>query len=94
MQFPAIYGLGLLLAVAGNRSPILAQGPGRISPPFLAGICQWCWWVVPRQSWLRALGAVPRQSWPGSLLEAVGGSSPILAGGPGCSSSPFLAVVC
>ena len=33
---------GLLLVVAGGPSPILAEGPGRNSPPLLAGVCEWC----------------------------------------------------
>ena len=74
-------------------SPILAEGPNCSSPPFLAGVCRWCWWVVPHQSWLRALGAVPRHSWLGCAAGVVGGPSPILAEGPGCGSPPFLARV-
>ena len=63
VQFPAILGWGLLLVLVGGPSPILVEGPGRSSPSFLAGVCCWCWWVVPRQSWRRALGAVPRHYW-------------------------------
>ena len=37
MQSPAIPGWGLLFAFVGGPSPILAEGPGRGSPPFMAG---------------------------------------------------------
>ena len=44
--------------------------------PLSAGACCWClcwcgWcvlWVVPRNSWLRVLGAVPRHCWLGSAV--------------------------
>ena len=71
MQFLIISGWGLLLLVAvGGPSPFLAEGPGGISPPFLARVHWWWWWVVPRQSLVGALGAVPRDS---SLRSAFGG---------------------
>ena len=62
--------------VVGGPSPILAEGPGRISLPFLAEVCCCWWWVVPRQSWLRFLGAALRQFWLGS---AAGGGGRSLA---------------
>ena len=66
MQFLTIPGWALLVMVAGGPSRTLTEGPGRSSPPFLAGVC-WCWWrVVPGQSWRKAVGAVPRHSWLGS----------------------------
>ena len=67
VQCPAIPSWGLLLAVAGGPSPILAEGAGPGSAPFLAGICCRWWRVVPPQSWLRALGIGPRHSWLGAL---------------------------
>ena len=38
-SFPAIPGWGLLPAPARGPLPILAEGPGRSSPPFLSGVC-------------------------------------------------------
>ena len=91
MQFPAIPGSGLVLALVGGPSPILAEGLGRSSPPFLARVCCLLWWVVPRQSWRRAL-RVLFPGW-GLLLALVGSPSPVLAEGPGRGSPPFLAGV-
>ena len=70
MQFPAIPGWGLLPVFVGGLSAILAEVPAGSSPPFLAGVCS-CWVKVvgPRQTWLRALGAVPRHSWLGSAAS-------------------------
>ena len=70
MQFPAIPDWGLLLVVVGGPSQILAEGHVCGSPPLLPGVRWFWWWVVPCQSWLRALGAVPRHSW---LRSAAGG---------------------
>ena len=51
----------------GVSSPLLAEGPGCGPLPLLAGGFRWCWWwVAPRHSRLRVLGAVPRHSWVGS----------------------------
>ena len=66
MYIPAIHGLGPLVVVVGGPPPILAEGPGCSSPPFLAGVCCQCSWVVHPPFRLRALGAVPRHSWLGS----------------------------
>ena len=84
MQFPATPGWGPL--VVGGPPPILAQGRRRCSPPFLAGVCCLCSWVVgglsptlaegrlwaPRHSWLRAPGAVLRHSWLGPAHGGAG----------------------
>ena len=80
MRFHSTPGWGPLLVVVGGRSPILAEGRGCGSPPLLAGV-RWLWWlVVPRQSWLRAPGAVLRHSW---LVSTCGGG--VAAGvGLGC----------
>ena len=72
MQFPATPGWGLLPVFVGGPGPILAEGPGRSSPPFLAGVCCWWWWVVPRQSLLRAPGAGPHYSWLASATSGGG----------------------
>ena len=45
------------------------------------GQVRWCWWwVAPRQSWLRVLGAVPGHSWLGTVSVSVelGGGFPVL----------------
>ena len=102
-QFPAICGWVLLLGLVGRPSRILVQGSGRSSPAFPAAVCRrdrWVvpcrswgrvcaqrWLVVPRQSWWTVVGAVPRHAW-------FGGTSPLLAEGPGCSSPGFLSGVC
>ena len=90
MQFGAIPGCGLLLLLVGGSSPISAEGSGCASPPFLAVFsCSW-WWVVPRQSWLRALVAVPLHSWQG--FSADGGGCFCWCGVGGCALCVF--VVC
>ena len=66
VRFPATPGWGPLVVVMGGPSPLLAEGPGCGSPPLLAGVRWLWWWVVPRHSWLRVLGAVCRHSWLGS----------------------------
>ena len=55
--------------------------------------CGWCvLWLVPRHSWRSFLSAIRRHSWLG--FAACGWcSSPLLAEGPGCGSSPILAGV-
>ena len=78
VQFPATPALGLLLVVVGGLSPFLDEGPGCSSPPILAGACCRRWWVVPRRSWLRALGVVPCHSW----LESVAGGGGWSAANP------------
>ena len=39
MHFPPIPGWDPPLVVVGGPLPILAEGPGCSSPPYLAGIC-------------------------------------------------------
>ena len=68
---PASPSWGLQLVLAG-LSPVLAKGPRCSSLPSLARVCCWCLWVVPRQSWLRVLDAVPHHSCLGSAA-CVGG---------------------
>ena len=70
--------LGFAAGGGGRPSPLLAEGPGRGSPPLLAGVRwrRWCvvglWlvcgvvWLVPCHSWRRFLCATPRRhSWLG-----------------------------
>ena len=60
------------LCVLGGPSPVLAEGPRCGSPPLLADVLWFWWWVVPRKSLLRVLVAIPRHPWLGS--PAVGGA--------------------
>ena len=67
MRFPADPGWGRLVAVVCGRLPLLAAGPGRGSPPLLAGGSAgggvgW----APATPWLRVSGAAPRHFWLGS----------------------------
>ena len=67
MRFPATLGWGPLAAVVCGGLPLLAAGPGRGSPPLLAGgSAGGGFWVGPCHSWLRVSGAAPRHSWLGS----------------------------
>ena len=50
-------------------------------------------WLVSRHSLQRFLGAIPRHSWLGFAAGGGGCSSPVLAEGPACGSSPLLAGV-
>ena len=43
LWFPATPGWGPLVVVVDGPSPLLAEGPGGSSPPFLAGACLWRW---------------------------------------------------
>ena len=70
VRFPAIPCWGPLVLVVGGPSPILAEGPGCGSPRFLARV-RW-YWMVPRQSSLRVLVAVPRHSWLASASRGGG----------------------
>ena len=70
-------------------SPILAEGPGHSFLPFLTVACCWWWWEVPRQSCLRALGAVPCRSWLGPV---VGGGRWSLSNRGGGSRLQFPAI--
>ena len=131
---PAIPGWGLVVALVGGPSPILAEGPAGVVSrlgsavgvggqslaslgggpwarfpaipgwgPLVTGgwslanpgggswvlfsaipgwVCCWRWWVVPRQSWRRALGAVPRHPWLGSGVGVGGWSLANPGGGP------------
>ena len=97
-RLPATPGWGPLAVVLCGPLPFLAAGPGRGSPPLLAGV-RWRWWCgvwslatpgcgslyrFPRHSWLRVPGAVLCHSWLGGpLVSVVGGPSPLLAEGPG-----------
>ena len=60
--------------------PLLAQGFGCGAPPLLGGVRRRVRWLVPRHSWLRAVGVVPRHSWLGST--GCGGGGPLAT--PGC----------
>ena len=82
--------LGLAAGGGGRSSPLLAEGPGRGSPPLLAGV-RWrrcVLWSVPRHSWRRFLRATPRHSWLG--FGAGGGVWSPASPGWG----PLVAVVC
>ena len=83
MRFPATSGWGPLVLLVGGPSPNLAEGPGGGSPPVLAGVRWFWWWVVPHESWVRALGAVPRHAWLGSARC-----------GGGCGASVCSACAC
>ena len=77
---------GWSLATPGGGSCVLLPAtPGWVSLPVVVG--------VPRHSWLRVPGAVPRHSLLGFAVGGGGCSSPFLAEGPGCGSSPLLAGV-
>ena len=45
---------------------------GCSSPPFLAGVCCWLRWLVPRHFWLRAFAVFPRHCLPGSTASGGG----------------------
>ena len=90
VRFPATPGWGPLVVVVGGPSPLLAEGPGRGAPPLLAWVRWLWWWVVPRHSRRRVLGAVPLHSWLGSAGCGGGGPSPLLALGPGRGPPPLL----
>ena len=82
--------LGFAAGGGGRSSPLLAEGPGRGSPPLLAGV-RWrrcVAWSVPRHSWRRFLRATPRHSWLG--FGASGGVWSPASPGWG----PLAAVVC
>ena len=72
----SVVGLSPLLAWVrwwcwgGGSSPLLDEVLMWASPPPLAGARCRRRRVVPRQSWLRVLGAAPRHSW----LESAGGA--------------------
>ena len=66
--------------VAVGPLPLLADGFGCGAPPVLAGFRRRVWWLVPRDSWPRAVGVVPRHSWLGSA--GCGGGGPLAI--PGC----------
>ena len=82
--------LGFAAGGGGRSSPLLAEGPGRGSPPLLAGV-RWrrcVAWSVPGHSWRRFLRATPRHSWLG--IGAGGGVWSPASPGWG----PLVAVVC
>ena len=54
--------LWLVCAVDGP-STLLAAGSLCGAPPLLAEVRRRPWWVVPRDLWPRAVGAVLRHSW-------------------------------
>ena len=86
--------VGFAAGGGGRSSPLLAEGPGRGSPPTWLGSaggggvwwgCGWCVvWLVPRHSWGRFLCAVPRHSWLG----------PAGGGGAWCVVCGVWCVVC
>ena len=92
--------LGLAAGGGGRSSPLLAEGPGRGSPPILAGV-RWRRWCVVGL-WL-VCGGVVAGVWCGwSLATPGGGSCVLLPATPGwvslpvvvCGSPPLLAGVC
>ena len=48
--------LGFAARGGGRSSPLLAEGPGRGSPPLLAGVRGQWWCAAPRHSWLGPAG--------------------------------------
>ena len=73
--------LGFAAGGGARSSPLLAEGPGRGPPPFLAGV-RWRWWCVV------CGGGVWVGLW---LVCGVVGPSPLLAEVPVCYSPPLLA---
>ena len=72
---PRHFWLGSDAGSDDSSSSILAEGFLCSSLPLVAGVCCCCWRLVPRPSWLRALGVVPRHSWLGSAGGGGGGWS-------------------
>ena len=73
----------------GGPSPILAEGPGCISPPFLAGVSGLWLWKVPRHSWLRVLAVFICHSW----LDLAAGRGGWSLANPGSRSSVQLPAI-
>ena len=55
---PLLAGVRCCVVVVGPL-PLLAEGFGCGAPPLLAGVRRRVRWLVPRHSWLRAVGVVP-----------------------------------
>ena len=76
---PLLAGVRRCLVVVGPL-PLPAEGFGCGAPPLLAGVRRRVRPLVPRHSWLSAVGLVPRHSWLGSTGS--GGGGPLAT--PGC----------
>ena len=69
--------LGFAARGGARSSPLLAEGPGRGSPPFLAGV-RWRRWCVVCGVWRLCVGGVVAGVWCGWSLATPGGGSCVL----------------